>query len=473
MNRADLSEREATYILRSFEQRYDMLQFQIDGLSYWMALRFPIYKQLMASAIQPRSRPKRTMWGAVISDISKYWLPRRAAILVRTSSSFFEPSGDKYSDRFFDDLIPVQRVFKVEAINSIAHYLDHQGNTRVPVDLTTEYISLQARILGALIVPKRIRQISKAIEEAVSSGLPQVSLPSGWVQSQLVRFHWRRKLFARLLKQIGAQLVFTSSTDDYPLFAAARDVGIPCCEFQHGLFSADHPDVLWEYMSAYRKHLVAPSKLFLFGEFWKRELLSTGFYMEEELVPVGSARIDFYRKMKEAARQDIKGGRPLELLVTTQGVAQLELVEFLESFCAICERHRVDFTLTLKTHPREVSFHAYEKLLQNHPRITLIPSNSPPSTYELMTRTDFHLSIFSTSHFEALGLGVPTIVLGLPGHTTVASLYEEGDAKLAKTPEELFEIVRQGPKPVTPDKSQKYYSTNPAGTIAYYIRSVT
>ena len=464
------SEKEATEELRQFERRYDLLQYQIGGLAYWMPLRFPLHRRLMQISRPKRQEKQKELLGVALSDAFKYWFPKRAALLVRSSSSFFEFDGKQYTDRFFDELIPYGLdIYKIEVINSISHFFSHNGNTLIPSDLTTEYIKLQAYFLARFFFPRPIRDIAKHIEKNISDGLPGVSLPKGWIEKQLIRFHWRRKLFGLLIKRIGARLVLTSSTDDYALFAASQDNKIPCYEFQHGLFFPDHPDALWEYMSAYRGHLIAPTKLFLFGEFWKRPLLKTGFYREDELVVVGNARIDHYRRLKNDLYLNRKPDAPKRLLLTTQGIAQKELLEFIGKFLSFSEQDGLEIELIVKLHPRESDQTIYSSFFEKWKRVKIIASGESPPMYELLIRVDYHLSVYSASHFDALGLGIPTIVLGLPGYTSVSPLYESGDAMLAHTPKELYELVCGQVPNNNRQVSDKYYKPNVIHNVSSYL----
>jgi hypothetical protein len=58
-----------------------------------------------------------------------------------------------------------------------------------------------------------------------------------------------------------------------------------------------------------------------------------------------------------------------------------------------------------------------------------------------MIQADFHISIYSTTHYEALGLGIPTIILPFINYEIMLPLCDAGHAFLAQTPKELFTII--------------------------------
>ena len=62
--------------------------------------------------------------------------------------------------------------------------------------------------------------------------------------------------------------------------------------------------------------------------------------------------------------------------------------------------------------------------------------------FELLQRANLHVSIASASHYDAIGLGVPTVILPFSTHDVVLPLYQRGHAALARTPEDLARTVR-------------------------------
>jgi hypothetical protein len=77
----------------------------------------------------------------------------------------------------------------------------------------------------------------------------------------------------------------------------------------------------------------------------------------------------------------------------------------------------------------------------------------------LLTRADFHLSIASASHYDALGLGVPTIVLALEGYETVIDLVNAGHAYLARTPGDMLAFMQNSSITSVPPEVSAYYFT--------------
>jgi len=87
----------------------------------------------------------------------------------------------------------------------------------------------------------------------------------------------------------------------------------------------------------------------------------------------------------------------------------------------------------------------------------VISADQAPSTFELIAVSYLHASISSSCHYEALGLGVPTIVLPFPTYQGVDHLVKSGHAILVHSPRELLDVVRDGKNRRVPQTVSRYY----------------
>ena len=67
------------------------------------------------------------------------------------------------------------------------------------------------------------------------------------------------------------------------------------------------------------------------------------------------------------------------------------------------------------------------------------------------------MSIASASHYDAIGLGVPTVVLPLQTHELVLPLCRAGHAHFAQTPEALADLVLAWRTLRLPENVSEYY----------------
>jgi len=164
----------------------------------------------------------------------------------------------------------------------------------------------------------------------------------------LRRFYWSKRLYRQLLRRIRPRyLLLITAYFNYPIVAAAKELGITVVEFQHGVIDRHHSGYSWTaYARPYKAAMPIPDRLFLYGRFWQDELAANGFW-DRELRPVGSLRMDQYcqAQIERPAREKL-------FVVTTQNIDADPLIAFLKDFVALA-RERLAFRLVIKLHPGE------------------------------------------------------------------------------------------------------------------------
>jgi hypothetical protein len=114
--------------------------------------------------------------------------------------------------------------------------------------------------------------------------------------------------------------------------------------------------------------------------------------------------------------------------------------------------------LWVKLHPvYEAGPEPYLEAFQGDGRVRVLSGSQDPSTFELLTRATIHVSVSSSCHYDALGLGVPTVILALPTHEIVLPLARAGHAMIARTPAELVQIVDGWRSHHVPPAVSEYY----------------
>ena len=271
----------------------------------------------------------------------------------------------------------------------------------------------------------------------------------------LLSFYWTKRLYGALLERIQPEYALVADPGEYAITAAAKERDIDVLEYQHGFLDRDqHPAYAWtEHALKYKARMPIPDRLLLYGEYWKQELAVNGFW-EDSLAAVGSLRMDHYRK----ARSVSNCSETCTIVLTTQGIDVENVIAFISGFLALADR-RLQFRLYIKLHPfYETDKTPYEAAFLKHPEVQILLGSESPSTFELLARAQLHLTISSTCHYDALGLGVPTVILPFTSHEAALHLYETGQAFLAHSPQELFDIaVHWRDHAVPPGISEWYY----------------
>lgn len=451
------TEAEAAAVLARFESEHRLFELSVRGVSVWRLLRFPVGFALQnlpfERTLLPRSELLATFFRS-LRDLAG--LPRGVRYAVKSYVSALRIRGNGgYEDIYFDRLLEETpggaRLFSLNATG----YAGRTASSSAPsIDCTA------VAILGALLArafPVREGDaVFARLSALVSDGLGLVDFPRGRIRRMFSSFWWQSRLYEWALRRLGARTVLAADTGERALLAACRRLGVRFIELQHGIFTPDHPDAL--PVSALRDteaaDLLLPDTVALYGDYWLARQADSALGKTGRLMSVGSSVIERFRE-RRAAEFHPSPGSP-SMVVTTQGIDRDALIAFLSRFLAL---YADPCLLTVKLHPAyDSSLELYIKMLGGDSRVRIMGGHDDPNTYELIARSDLHLSISSACHYDALGIGTPTLVIGLAGYALVQDLLDAGDALFAKSPDELAEIVsRRAWMPASESVSGKYF----------------
>lgn len=464
--------------LQKLEEQSDLFRHQIDGFSAWRLLRLKAYTEIQNLPLE--KLPDYATWNWLVErcilflpDLIRFLFPRKAKYVIKTfSSALREKEADLYRDVYFDDLYEeLKSCYKIETLNNFAFWR-RRGRALYPIDMTTSVIDLISGVALFLRLPPSIDCTVDTIYEEIRTEPILGKLTKPRIARTLRRFYWSKKLFTYLLKRIKPKFVITAGHNEYAIWAAAKQLGLLTLEFQHGIFPSYDPDALPDLPVEYRKSLIVPDRILVYGEYWKKELEKNP-YRQDELVAVGKPMIDKYRAIRFNNKRFVHQDSPCKILLTTQGIDRQNLIAFFEHFLQIAHG-RLKYELVIKLHPGfEMSRQIYQTTLGKQPNVQILLGNEDPSIYQLLSMADFHVSISSTSHYDALGISVPTVILPLVSCEEVLHLAYRGHAKIAHTPEELLHIfLNDRGASVPPDVSAYYYAPKALDNIRHVIESL-
>lgn len=447
-------------IISQLEIEHDLLQYTVDGWCVWPMLRSVVAALLVTYTTDTRNHLRWFERAAIaVQDIPELLTVHKARYVVKTySSARAEQEGYLYKDLYFDDLLKdVGDYFKIESINNKT-FLTRSRASLIPSDLTACSFELISNALFRTNYPGDILEIANRISATLQRVPGLEALTTQRVTGTLLYFYWSKRLYAWLLRRIQPEYLLVADPSEYNIVAAAKERGIKVVEFQHGLVYRHHPAYAWStYALDYKASMPIPERIFLYGKYWQEELAATGFW-REELCPVGSLRLDQYRKLRATKKDEV-----CIIVLTAQGTDTAQLIAFISDFLKKAEG-RLAFHLTIKLHPvydtcKEKEL--YEAAFAANKHVCVLLGSEPPSTFELLAQAHVHVSISSTCHYEALGLGVPTVILPLTGHQVVSHLHTEGHAFLAQTASDLLDILVQPQNYQVPQElSERYFTAN-------------
>jgi hypothetical protein len=430
--------------IQLMEVKYDLLQHQVDGWCVWPVLRFPVALTLLNLPFVKKDPFRlRELLFIAAKDAPRFIFPRKSSYAVVTySSARAEQENGLYKDVFFDDLLrDIGSFFKIEKLNTKA-FIHQSNNALIKSDISSTLIDLLLGFVFSRIkTPSTVLAVAKNLSKSLREEEGLESFTDEKVAGYLSNFYWRKRIYKWLFSRIAPKYLFLADGySEHDIIAAAKEQGVKVFEFQHGGFCQGGPEYSWfAHAIAYKPKMPIPDRFLLYGDYWQQELDSDGFW-GENLLPVGSIRLDQYRKRRSLHRNKDSICR---IILTTQGMHTSKLIEFISTFLKLCDK-RIAVEFCIKLHPAyETNKEEYLKYLGKDERIKIFLGSEPPSTFELLCNADLHLSISSTCHYDALGLGVPTVILPFENANIdwVLPLYQKGHAFLANSPQELLNLV--------------------------------
>ena len=206
--------------------------------------------------------------------------------------------------------------------------------------------------------------------------------------------------------------VFDNHYHNEGLLAALHLHGVRSIEIQHGLIAENDLYYVYpEYVRKVRGRAMFPTDLCLYGQFWK-DVVAKGHERDPERMHV----IGDYTYL---------GGQPLPttdhkqnaVFITAQKNMGDAYIPYLEGLATLLAEKHPKWKLWVKLHPLEKEPERYQAL-----RGVTVYGNEA-NLLELLAQSRIHISIYSTTFFDAIGLD--TLNLSLQNYSSSADYARE------------------------------------------------
>lgn len=435
-----MSNREIAESIRKIEEKHDLLKYKEGGWCLWPRIRWHVIRSMQH---RPDDKPAEVSHDRIseqrffVSNLWKMLVTKPGNNLIYTFSRFRQENyGGLSEDIHFDEIMIASPDSFIKTEQRVGRGLTpYNVNCLIKSDFSCVPIELISNKLAQF---TKQHPWDKEIDEMLENIEPYLEndgFSKRDARRKIYDFYYSLCLYKRLYKKLGIKR-FLFIGQPASMIAAAKELGVETIEFQHGFVDRYHHGYCWsEYAKEYKEFMPLPDKIFLYGDCFVDELKKTGFW-DQELIAVGSSQMEKYRKAP--GREQEGTGRRLNLLLTTQGFDTDNLIVFIKRFIDTVKKK---IRMAIKLHPQyDTSLKSWVENFSSYNNVFILTENNI-STLQLIKECDFHLTIWSTTHYEALGLGKPTIVLPLAGWENVADLIEKGYAYFAKDPHELASII--------------------------------
>lgn len=465
-------------LLRELEERRVLLRHTFDGWSIWPLFRMQVAMALLDAQATPKAGSSAQFSRGELLRLAAgdmlAWCraPRGVRALMVTCSGYRTGTeAGRPKDTMFDDLgRRLGDVFKFERINN-RRLFELNPRSVLPSQMTNAWMTLAQRLCARLPIPRAACHSAEALlADLVGTPAGRV-LTSEGVARRLASFRHERRRWRNLCRRLRPRVVLID--DGYfqhDLIAGAKESGACVMELQHGIFTPGGPEYCWpDAALAYRDQMPVPDRFLAFGEHWRALLEADSFWAGRVRV-VGSTRMELHRESSKHIRV-VRDG--ILMLVTTQGVAREGLIRWLKETLGILEGFS-KLRVIVKLHPGyDGDPHPYQVALGSDNRVEIQTGVDGPTTFERLAEADLHASISSACHYDALALGTPTVIVGLPSHELVSSIRESGHASLVQSPVEWAEVVRAASKARVPEEvGHHYFRPNAVDNLAAAVAEV-
>ena len=247
------------------------------------------------------------------------------------------------------------------------------------------------------------------LEQATES---KIQLPKPLLEASIAHFLATVETYKFVFKSLDPQKIFVIDFDSkFGEIAAAKSLGIPTYDIQHGTFWSHDLDHSWlENSAKFSKELPFPDYLTVRGKLWANIACELNFWKEERIIELGCACMSRYLPKRKLPKDINLSKKELNVLFISGDIHVSKTYNFIFELLDEASHH---LHITIKLHPRETEHgHPLKELTNLFMGSVSIKQNSI-DIYQLILEADLVIGSNSTALIEAAALGTPTFSLGI------------------------------------------------------------
>ncbi len=427
---------EAEYI----EGHYDVDDLRVNGHPIWTYLRMvyhAYFQRRMMGYPQTKSGRVRSVSQTMAQLRSCFYGAhhafKRRPYIVFSDAALRKKVNGLYVDKQFDYLIEKIGQDKVLCVESLtAVQPTHYPRQLVP---TVNHMSYSFFLLGSLpFWLQRVRLSGESLLETLKNKF-DITLNHPYFFRNFMAQHALMKLW---LKWFRPNIIFINSYyGKMPIIKAAKDLGIPVVEIQHGMI--EHDDIAFFARKPNLDLSYFPDYFLCFGEREKTYFYTNPYPLipKENVFPVGSYLIDLAKRtFKPNADIETKKAQfKVTITVSGQDEREEDILDFMKKVT------QLNSDILFLYVPRRLDTNGIPKVFNVPQAIVIIDMIS---VYDAILHADFHSAVHSTCAIEALSLGVQNILMDLDGISSTffgTVLTDKDVTQFAKTPEDFVSCL--------------------------------
>jgi hypothetical protein len=270
---------------------------------------------------------------------------------------------------------------------------DYLEEKQPKANLMVWYGFLWRGLLRSIAVKVTLLTLSRKIRqfwETNQQGLSRLGFTEEQTRGILIDFFLRYSgfLFWLFLSR-PIRVLFLCHYGREPFIAACGSLNIPCIELQHGHITQEHSKYSYPRIDPRISEIALfPDEMWTWGKFWSENLQLGQF-------PAKIRKFGYYVYWPKHTEIEHK---PV-ILITSQWTVTTEIIALIEHLLA--NIHHTDYEIWIKPHPQE-AIEDFSSVAEE-PRVVI----KRDSVYHLLPQASIHITVYSTTAYEALRFGVP------------------------------------------------------------------
>ena len=411
--------------LFEFETKYSFLyEIEVNGVPVYTCFRDDVFsilsgldqdKNVKIPEEKGRIYPKR-----ILDSLIKLYRFRKANTLVFTSTMFRRDYGKNLAAEYLAEKYPNTVVFEWPSRTDSydkAYFNDEHKEQYCPLDF---YIVFY-KVYSLLYKKKHTRlenQCRKRLKQAFDKAPVYESKEEKKAVDFIIAYVPESYATTVISQQIFKKLFSRYKNIKYAIdfWGSARENIIPILpgnfesiELQHGIITEDHPGYLYPNGANSLCKRFFDRTLLVYGETTKQLLVKKSIFKEEKIEVIGNPRILMYKRNFRLENKN----RNLVLFTSQPFEQDGSAVNYYQTIIPVLKEIEKNlpgdnFSLGIKLHPRENNgiITLYKKSL---PKCQVFDNTS--QLFELLNKTYLHITVSSTTLYEAALFNCPTVNL--------------------------------------------------------------
>lgn len=411
--------------LFEFETKYPFLyEIEVNGVPVYTCFRDDLFSILSGSNQREKTKiqeekgriyPKR-----ILDSFIKLYRFRKANTLVFTSTIFRRDYGRNLAAEYLTEKYPNTVIFewpsRTDAYDR-AYFNDEHKEKYCPLDFYIVFYKVYS-----LLCKEKQARLEKQCRKRLKKAFDEAPVYESKIEKKAVDFiitHVPESYATTVISQQVFRKLFSKYKNikyAVDFWGSARENIIPVLpgkfesiELQHGIITGDHPGYLYPQGANHLCKSFFDRTLLVYGETTKQFLAKKSVFKEEQMEVIGNPRILMYKR-----NFGIKSENRNLILFTSQPFEQDgTAVNYYRTIIPILKEIENNipedsFSLGVKLHPRENNgiMKLYKESL---PKCEVFDNTS--QLFDLLCKTYLHITVSSTTLYEAALFGCPTVRL--------------------------------------------------------------